>query len=81
MASKRMRKSVARPASSGNISVTVSSGVAVSAKSTSRTSGDHVGVSNLGADGGKNSAGLNVSANTAFSVCEVSGHRQDGVET
>jgi hypothetical protein len=39
MASKRMRKSVACPASSGNISVTVSSGVAVSAKSTSRKAG------------------------------------------
>ena len=56
------------------ISVTVSSGVAVSAKSTSMTTGDHVGVFNLAADGGGN-AGLNVvSANTAFSACEVSGH-------
>jgi hypothetical protein len=55
--------------------VTVSSGVAVSAKSTSTTSGDHVGVFNLAADGGTNNAGLNVvSANTAFSACEVSGH-------
>ena len=57
------------------ISVTVSSGVAVSAKSTSITPGDHVGVFNLAADGGANNAGLNVvSANTAFSACEVSGH-------
>jgi hypothetical protein len=53
----------------------VSSGVAVSAKSTSITPGDHVGVFNLAADGGANNAGLNVvSANTAFSACEVSGH-------
>jgi hypothetical protein len=57
------------------VSVSVSSGVAVSAKSTSTTAGDHVGVFNLAADGGVNNAGLNVvSANTAFSACEVSGH-------
>lgn len=57
------------------ISVSVSSGVAISAKSTSATPGDHVGVFNLAADGGANNAGLNVvSANTAFSACEVSGH-------
>jgi hypothetical protein len=57
------------------VSVTVSSGVAVSAKSTSTTAGDHVGVFNLAADGGTNNAGLNVvSANAAFSACEVSGH-------
>ena len=57
------------------ISVTVSSGVAISAKSTSTTPGDHVGVFNLAVDGGANNAGLNVvSANTAFSACEVSGH-------
>ncbi|MBV8436674.1 MAG: hypothetical protein JOY95_04085 [Silvibacterium sp.] len=57
------------------ISVSVSSGVAISAKSTSTTPGDHVGVFNLAADGGANNAGLNVvSANTAFSACEVSGH-------
>jgi hypothetical protein len=57
------------------ISVTVSSGVAVSAKSTSKTPGDHVAVFNLAVDGGTNNAGLNVvSANTAFSACEVSGH-------
>jgi hypothetical protein len=57
------------------ISVTVSSGVAVSARSTSKTPGDYVAVSNLAADGGPNNAGLNVvSANTAFSACEVSGH-------
>src|SRR5712692_9036102 len=58
--------------------VTVSSGVAVSAKSMSTTPGDHVGVFNLAADGGTNNAGLNVvSANTAFSACEVSGHETD----
>ena len=57
------------------ISVTVSSGVAISAKSTSKTPGDHVAVLNLAADGGTNNASLNVvSANTAFSACEVSGH-------
>lgn len=57
------------------VSVTVSSGVAVSAKSTSTTPGDHVGIFNLAKDGGTNNAGLNVvSANTAFSACEVSGH-------
>ncbi|MGH6836726.1 MAG: hypothetical protein ACREC9_14575 [Methylocella sp.] len=57
------------------ISITVSSGVAVSAKSTSTTPGDHVGVFNLAADGGANNAGLNVvSRNTAFSAFEVSGH-------
>ena len=57
------------------ISVTVSSGVAISAKSTSRNPSDHVAVFNLVADGGTNNAGLNVvSANTAFSACEVSGH-------
>ena len=57
------------------VSVNVSSGVAVSARSTSTTPGDHVGVFNLAADGGTNNAGLNVvSANTAFSACEVSGH-------
>jgi Hyaluronidase protein (HylP) len=63
------------PTTTTPISVTVSSGVAVSAKSTSVTPGDHVGVFNLAADGGANNAGLNVvSANTAFSACEVSGH-------
>ena len=57
------------------ISVTVSSGVAISAKSTSTTPGDHVAVLNLAEDGGTNNAGLNVvSSNTAFSACEVSGH-------
>ena len=57
------------------VSVNVSSGVAVSARSTSTTSGDHVGVFNLAADGGTNNAGLNVvSANRASSACEVSGH-------
>ena len=63
------------PTTTTPISVTVSSGVAVSAKSTSVTPGDHVGVFNLAADGGANNAALNVvSANTAFSACEVSGH-------
>jgi hypothetical protein len=38
------------------ISVTVSSGVAVSAKSISKTPGDHVAVCNLAADGGTNNA-------------------------
>ena len=57
------------------ISVTVSSGVAISAKSTSKTPGDHVAVFDLATDGGTNNASLNVvSANTAFSACEVSGH-------
>ena len=57
------------------IAVTVSSGVAISAKSTSTTPGDHVAVFNLAADGGANNTSLNVvSANTAFSACEVSGH-------
>lgn len=57
------------------VSVTVSEGVAVSAKSTSTTPGDHVAVLYLAADGGTNNAGLNVvSKNTAFSACEVSGH-------
>jgi hypothetical protein len=52
----------------------VSSGVAISAKSTSETPGDHVAVFNRAADAGTNTAGLNVvSANTAFSACEVSG--------
>ena len=57
------------------VSVTVSSGVAISAKSTSTAAGDHVGVFNLAADVGANNAALNiVSANAAFSACEVSGH-------
>ena len=56
-----------------SVSVTVSSGVAISAKSTSTTAGDHVGVFNLAADGGANNAGRNVvSANSAFSACEGS---------
>jgi Hyaluronidase protein (HylP) len=63
------------PATTKPISVVVSSGVAISAKSTSTTPGDHVAIFNLAADGGANNAGLNVvSANTAFSACEVSGH-------
>ena len=57
------------------VSVNVSSGVAISAKSTSKTPGDHVGIFNLAATGGTNNASLNVvSANIAFSACEVSGH-------
>src|ERR1700756_4858611 len=57
------------------ISVTVSSGVAISARSTSKTPGDHVAVFNLAVDGGTNNASLNVvSANAAFSACEVTGH-------
>jgi hypothetical protein len=55
--------------------VSVPAGVAVSARSTSTTPGDHVAVFNLAADGGPNNASLNVvSANTAFSAAEVSGH-------
>jgi hypothetical protein len=47
----------------------------VSAKSTSTTPGDHVGIFNLAADGGRNNAALNVvSANSAFSAAEVTGH-------
>ena len=57
------------------IAVSVSSGVAISARSTSTTPREHVGVFNLAADGGPNNAALNiVSANTAFSAAEVSGH-------
>jgi len=57
------------------ILIDVPAGVAVSAKSTSTSPGDHVAVFNLAADGGANNAGLNVvSANTAFSAAEVSGH-------
>jgi hypothetical protein len=55
--------------------VDVASGVALSAMSTSTRPGDHVTVLNLAADGGANNAALNVvSANTAFSAAEVSGH-------
>jgi hypothetical protein len=57
------------------VSIVVSTGVAISARSTSHTPGDHVAVLNLAADGGTNNAALNVvSSNTAFSACEVSGH-------
>ena len=63
------------PTTTQPISVIVSSGVAISAESTSTTPGDHVGVFFLAKDGGTNNAGLNVvSRNTAFSACEVSGH-------
>jgi hypothetical protein len=66
----------ATPTTSGSpIAVSVAAGVAVSATSTSTTAGDHVAVLNLAADGGPNNAALNVvSANTAFSAAEVSGH-------
>ena len=40
------------------ISVTVATGVAISAKSTSKTPGDHVAVFNLAENGGTNNAGL-----------------------
>ena len=63
------------PTTTNPISVSVSSGVAISAKSTSTTPADHVAVFNLAVDGGTNNAGLNVvSKNTAFSACEVTGH-------
>ena len=63
------------PTTTEPISVVVSSGVAISAESTSVTPGDHVAVFFLAKDGGTNNAGLNVvSRNTAFSACEVSGH-------
>ena len=56
------------------VSVSVSSGIAISARSTSTTADDHVGVFNLAADGGTKNAALNVvSINAAFSACEVSG--------
>jgi hypothetical protein len=56
------------------ISVTVSSGIAISATSTSTTAGDHVGNYHLAKSGGINNAGLNVvSINTLFSACEVTG--------
>jgi Hyaluronidase protein (HylP) len=56
------------------VSVNVPSGVALSARSTSTTPGDHVAVLNMAVDGGTNNAALNVvSANTAFSACEISG--------
>ena len=60
-------------------SVAVSSGVAVSAKSTSKTPGDHVAVFNLAADGGANNAGLNVvSANAAFIAWSDTNGRTSG---
>jgi len=61
--------------SSTPLAVSVSSGVAISAKSTATGPGEHVAVFNLAADGGPNTAALNaVSANTAFSAAEISGH-------
>ena len=56
------------------ISVVVSTGVAISAKSTSRHCDDHVGVFNLAADGGCNAALNVVSSNSAFTALEVTGH-------
>jgi len=57
------------------VSVTVSSGIAVSATSSSKTPGDHVGNFHLATDGGTNNAALNVvSQNTAFSAAEITGH-------
>ena len=57
------------------IAVDVTSGVAISATSTSTTPGDHVAVLHLASDGGSNNAALNViSENTAFSAAEIGGH-------
>ena len=57
------------------VAVNVASGVALSVRSTSTAPGEHAGVFNMAGEGGINNAGLNVvSANTAFSACEVSGH-------
>ena len=63
-------------AADGNpIAVSVSSGVAISAKSTSTTPGDHVAVLHLAKDGGTNNAALNViSGNSLFSAAEIGGH-------
>jgi hypothetical protein len=63
-------------ATDGNpITLSVTSGVALSAKSTSSTPGDHVAVLNLAKDGGTNNAALNViSANTLCSAAEIGGH-------
>jgi len=63
-------------AADGNpIVVSVTAGVALSAKSTSTTPGDHVAVLHLAKDGGSNNAALNViSDNTAFSAAEIGGH-------
>ena len=62
------------PTTTNPISILVSSGVAISAKSTSVATGDHVVVLNLASHGGGNAALNVVSANSAFSACEVSGH-------
>jgi Hyaluronidase protein (HylP) len=68
----RKRGTVSNP-----ISITVPTGVAISAKSTSTRPGDHVAVFNLAVDGGTNNAGLNVvSANAAFTACEVTGREK-----
>ena len=61
------------PTTTNPISILVSSGVAISAKSTSVATGDHVAVLNLASHGGGNAALNVVSANSAFSACEVSG--------
>jgi len=66
---------LATTADGNPIAVNVSSGVAISARSTFTTPGDHVAVLNLAKDGGTNNAALNViSANTAFSAAEIGGH-------
>jgi hypothetical protein len=66
---------LATTADGNPIAVKVNSGVAISARSTSTTPGDHVAVLNLAKDGGTNNAALNViSANTAFSAAEIGGH-------
>ena len=50
----------------------MTSGVAISARSTSTTPGNHVAVLSLAKDGGTNNAALNViSANTAFNAAEI----------
>jgi hypothetical protein len=69
------RTATAADADSNPISVNVTSGVALSARSTSTAPGDHVAVLNLASEGGSNNAALNViSANTAFSAAEIGGH-------
>jgi hypothetical protein len=66
---------LATTADGNPIAVSVTSGVAIGARSTSGTPGDHVAVLNLAKDGGTNNAALNIiSANTAFSAAEIGGH-------
>jgi hypothetical protein len=62
------------PTTTDPISILVSSGVAISAKSTSVATRDHAVVLNLASHSGGNAALNAVSANSAFSACEVSGH-------